>query len=181
MLPSNYNVPDVLSQSYLYDLLSCFAVQDSPYFDRVPDTVEKAADEWFNATWNYFMCLSSPPLIFADIHKEHGSLVKGVMETVHLDFRVKFEQMGTTRLNNNLTILASCFTDFTKTVRNLFASVYTSVTTIPVINLEPVRVLGMSGGSGKACMELMSLKIHEHFISNSSTMTAEPFTTFTWI
>ena len=181
MLPQDYEIPTELSQQYLYDLLSCFAVQDSDYFDGCPDRNVDAANKWFEAFWNYFITLSSPPVIHNDINLEVGSRVQGIKNVLKAYFVTTFASMEVAS-TGQMTMFANCFTYFLTQVSLLFVDTYTTVPAVVPLTLgfEEVRVLGMGGASGEVCMRKLSEKLHDYTTSFVSTQIVEPYEVFPW-
>ena len=173
MLPHDYEIPDCLSREYFYDMLSCFTIPHSRYFDGLPVSVTDAANKWFNSTWSYFVCISSPPAL---------DLVVELKESLRLIFLTRFRQMeANMHGKNNIEIFASCFEDFCTAVANAFSPVYTTVHAIPKVNLRPVESLGKVGGTSEQCIDLLTTIVHGYFISHTSTLIVEPHTVFPWL
>lgn len=182
MLPNDYVIPTELSQQYLYDLLSCFAVQHSDYFDGFPERNVDAANKWFDAFWSYFITLSSPPVIHTDINLEVGSKVQGVKSALNLYFVTTFAAMNVAK-TGQMVMFANCFTYFLTQVGLLFVDTYVTVPpAVPLtLGFEEVKILGMNGASGETCIMKLSEKLHSYATSFVSTQTVEPYEVFPWM
>lgn len=162
-----------LNSDTLFNELCEFAANDSELFVKFPRNLTESANKFFGALFTYM----------SDLEKPEGLVTQMTLgkEVLRVGFVSQFPQ-----LESNLLSDDAKFRKFTEIMQSfttaLFPFVPVAYATVPemLLDLNEVRIIGMSGGSGSECMRKFADKYHE-FVTNIRTYEIEnPDNNYYW-